>query len=187
MDYLTLDTVIFSLFYKCIYSHLCGHMDIVFTKSKSMMDSWHKTLEWKFSLTNLVVLATNQNLMQRTLGYVGKIQEIIQVDFSSFQCVIFRWKWRDTFDRDNVKEYRDSGLISVNSRKMWHEARESYVVQNIATRCFFYLYVLDKDWWFILRHDPRSKHIFENNNFIVPSKMMTTECAGIGSPSSILG
>ena len=32
----------------------------------------------------------NQNLVRGMLGYVGNIQEIIEVDFSSFQCVIFR-------------------------------------------------------------------------------------------------
>ena len=35
----------------------------------------------------------DQNLVRGTLGYVGKIQEIIEVAFSSFQCVIFRCKW----------------------------------------------------------------------------------------------
>lgn len=47
----------------------------------------------------------DQNLMQGTLGYIGKIQEKIQVDLSSFQCVIFRCKWWDTFHWNNVKEY----------------------------------------------------------------------------------
>ena len=46
----------------------------------------------------------DQNLVRGILGYVGKIQEIIEVDFSSFQCVIFMCKWWDTFDRNNVKE-----------------------------------------------------------------------------------
>ena len=32
----------------------------------------------------------------------------------------------------------------------------------------FYPYVLDKDWWFILRHDPIFKHVFENNNVSMP-------------------
>ena len=31
----------------------------------------------------------DQNLVRGTLGYVGKIQEIIEVDLSSFQCVSF--------------------------------------------------------------------------------------------------
>jgi len=34
----------------------------------------------------------NQSLIQGTLGYIGKMQEIIEVDFSSFQHVIFRCK-----------------------------------------------------------------------------------------------
>jgi hypothetical protein len=30
----------------------------------------------------------------------------------------------------------------------------------------FYPNVLDKDWWFTVRHDTRSKYSFENNNII---------------------
>ena len=46
---------------------------------------------------------------------------------------------------------------------------------NIATRCFFYPDVLDRDWWFVLRHDPRSKHIFENNSVIMPIELEDNE------------
>ena len=60
----------------------------------------------------------DQNLVRGMLGYIGKIQEIIKLDFSSFQCVIFRCKWWDTFDQNNVKEYCDSRLICINSRMM---------------------------------------------------------------------
>ena len=60
----------------------------------------------------------DQNLGQGMLGYVEKIQEIIEVDFSSFQCVIFRFKWWDTFDQINVKEDHEGGVISINYRKM---------------------------------------------------------------------
>ena len=45
----------------------------------------------------------DQNLVQGMLGYVEKIQEIIEVDFSYFQCVIFRCKWCDTFDWNNLE------------------------------------------------------------------------------------
>jgi hypothetical protein len=30
--------------------------------------------------------------------------------------------------------------------------------------------VLDGDWWYVLRHDLRSKYLFENNNVTIPSK-----------------
>ena len=65
----------------------------------------------------------DQNLIEGKLGYIGKIQEIMRVEFSSFQCVIFCCKWWDTFDRRNVKEDRDSGIICVNSKKMWVERK----------------------------------------------------------------
>ena len=78
----------------------------------------------------------DQQLVRGTLGYVKKIQEIIEVDFSSFQCVIFRCKWRDTFDRNNVKEDHDSSLICINSRKMWDEVKEPYVFSKHCNQLF---------------------------------------------------
>ena len=44
----------------------------------------------------------DENLLEGKLGYIGKIKEIMQVDLSSFQCVISKCKWWDTFDRNNV-------------------------------------------------------------------------------------
>jgi hypothetical protein len=38
------------------------------------------------------------NLIEGKLGYVKSIQEIMQVYFSSFQCVILRCKQWDTFN-----------------------------------------------------------------------------------------
>ena len=92
------------------------------------------------------------------------------MDFSSFPHVIFRCKWWNTFYRNNVKEDHDSGLLCIHFRKMWHEAREPYVFPKHWSRVFFYPYVLDRDCWFVLRHNPTSKHIFKNNNFIMPSE-----------------
>ena len=111
----------------------------------------------------------DQNLIRGTLGYIGKMQEIIEVDFSYFQCVIFKCKWWDTFDRNNVKEDRNSRWIYINSRNMWDEAKEPYVFPKDCNQVFFYLDVLDRDWWFVLRYNPRSKQISENN-VIMPSE-----------------
>ena len=61
-------------------------------------------------------------------------------------------------------------MISINSRKMWHEARETCVFPKHSNQVGFYPNVLDRDWWFILGHDPRSKHIFENNSVIMLSE-----------------
>jgi hypothetical protein len=109
----------------------------------------------------------DQNLIVGKLCYIGKIQEIMQVDFSSFQCVIFYCKWRDTFDWIIVKEDHYSGLICINSKKMFVETKELYVFPKHCNQVIFYPDLLDGDWWFVMRHDPRSKHHFENTNVII--------------------
>ena len=58
---------------------------------------------------------------------------------------------------------------------MWDDAKEPYVFPKHCNQLFFYLGVLDKGWWFVLRHDPKSKHIFENNSVIMPSEMEDNE------------
>ena len=43
----------------------------------------------------------------------------MQVDFSYFQCVIFKCKWWDIFDQNNVKVDHDSGLYVLTPKKCW--------------------------------------------------------------------
>jgi hypothetical protein len=50
---------------------------------------------------------------------------------------------------------------------MWDEAKKPYVFPKNCNHVFFYPDVLDKDWWFVLRHNPRTKHISYNNNVIM--------------------
>jgi len=60
------------------------------------VDDEHMTQECGFEVEldqSRRVSDRDQNTIQGKLGYVGKIQEIIRVDFSSFQFVIFRCKW----------------------------------------------------------------------------------------------
>ena len=47
--------------------------------------------------------------------------------------------------------------------------KEPYVFPKHCNQVFFYPYVLDQNWWFVLKHDPRSKHFFENNNVAMPN------------------
>ena len=110
----------------------------------------------------------DENLLEGKLGYIGKTQEIMQVDFSSFQCVIFKYKWWDRFDQNNVK-VDHSGIICIKSKKMLAKTNEPYVFPKHCNEVFFYPDVLDRDWWFILRHDSISKHIFDNNNVVIPN------------------
>ena len=75
-----------------------------------------------------------------------------------------------TFDKNNVKEDRDSGFICINSRNMSDEINDPYVFPKHFNQVLFYPYVLDEDWWFILRQKHKSKHVFKNNNVNMPTK-----------------
>ena len=46
---------------------------------------------------------------------------------------------------------------------------EPYVFQNHCNHVFLYPYVSDRYCWFVLGHDPRSNHLFENNNVVMAS------------------
>ena len=91
----------------------------------------------------------------------------MQVDFSSFECVIFKCKWWDAFDWNNVKVDHDSGLICINSKKILTKTKEPYVFPKHCNQVFFYPDVLHWVWWFVLRHDSISKHLFEKNNVVM--------------------
>ena len=47
------------------------------------------------------------------------------------------------------------------------ETKEPYVFPKHYNQLVFYPNVLDQYWWFVLRHDPSSKHVFENNNVVM--------------------
>lgn len=56
------------------------------------------------------------NLIEGKIQYVGKIQEILQLDFRSFKCVLFKCKWFEGF---------------VNRRKMLHDIPSgSYAIDS---------------------------------------------------------
>jgi hypothetical protein len=54
-------------------------------------------MEVEFDQSSLSIRC-DENMIKGKLGYIGNIQEIMHVDLSSFQCVIFCCKWWDTFD-----------------------------------------------------------------------------------------
>ena len=90
------------------------------------------------------------------------------MEFSSLQCAISRCRWWHTFERNKLKERHDSGSICINSRNTWDESKEPCVFPKHYNQVFFHSDVLDRDWWFILRHDTRYKHVYENNNSLIP-------------------
>ena len=44
----------------------------------------------------------DKNFIEGTLQYIKKIQQIIQLNYRPFQCVVFICKWFDTLDKRTI-------------------------------------------------------------------------------------
>jgi hypothetical protein len=46
----------------------------------------------------------DKNIIEGNIQYVGKIQEIIKLDYRSFKCCIFKCKWYEAFERTQIHD-----------------------------------------------------------------------------------
>jgi len=97
----------------------------------------------------------DKNLIEGTLQHVGKIQQIIQLDYRSFQCVVFICKWFDTLDRRTILHDDNSEYYLINYIKYLAEDKEPYVLPQHCSQVCFYLYVEDETMQFVINIDPR--------------------------------
>lgn len=68
-----------------------------------------------------------KNIIEGNLQYVGKIQEIIELDYRSFKCCIFKCRWYEAFERTRRHDTQ-SGLFSIDSSRFLPEDKEPYVL-----------------------------------------------------------
>ena len=68
-----------------------------------------------------------KNIIEGNLQYVGKIQEIIELDYWSFKCSIFKCRWYEAFERI-LKHDTHSGLFSIDSLRYLPKDKEPYVL-----------------------------------------------------------
>ena len=69
----------------------------------------------------------DKNIIEGNLQYVGKIQEIIELDYWSFKCCIFKCRWYEEFERMRRHDTH-SGLFSIDSLGYLPEEKDPYVL-----------------------------------------------------------
>jgi len=79
----------------------------------------------------------DKNVIEGNLQYIGKIQEIIELDYRSFKCSIFKRKWYESFDRTQRHDIH-SGLFSIDSSKYLPLDKEPYVLPIHCEQVFFH-------------------------------------------------
>ena len=73
--------------------------------------------------------ASDENFEMGMLDYFGTIQDILKIGFRRFDMFIFDVKWfKVVTTRAHASVRRDkSGLIQVDSTKIWTDARDTFV------------------------------------------------------------
>ena len=80
----------------------------------------------------------DKNIIEGNLQYVGKIQEIIELDYRSFKCCIFKCRWYEAFERTRRHDSH-SGLFSIDSSRLLPEDKEPYVLPIHCEQVFLKL------------------------------------------------
>lgn len=97
------------------------------------------------------------------LDYFGTLQDILKVSFRRFHMFIFDVQWFKVVMRGaNATVRRDpSGLIQVDSTKLWTDARDTMVMPTHCEQVIFKADPIDERWWYVVQVTPRSRPICE--------------------------
>jgi len=69
------------------------------------------------------------NLIEGKIQYVGQIQEILQLNFRSFKCVVFKCKWFEGHvNRRIILHDIPSGYYAINSTQYLPQDKDPYVL-----------------------------------------------------------
>ena len=118
--------------------------------------SFEQDLESRLSISD-------EDNINRKLEYFGTIQDIIKVDFRKFDMFIFDVRWfkvvtqgqQSTIQRDK------SGLIQVDSTKVWTNQRDTFVLPEHCEQIVFKLDPRDLKWLSVIKFSPCKRQIFE--------------------------
>lgn len=97
------------------------------------------------------------------LDYFGTIQDILNIGFRRFEMFIFDVKWFKVITSGaNASVRKDkSGLIQVDSTKLWTDARDTFVRPEHCEQVVFKSDPKDPRWLYVIQVAPRSKPICE--------------------------
>lgn len=96
--------------------------------------------------------ASDDNTEIGMLDYFGTIQDILKIGFRRFDIFIFDVKWFKVITSGaHASVRRDkSGLIQVDSTKLWTDARDTYVRPEHCEQVVFKSDPKDPRWLYVI-------------------------------------
>lgn len=106
---------------------------------------------------------SNDGIINRKLEYFGTIQHVIKVEFRKFEMFIFDVRWFKVVTQGQQSTIRrdKSGLIQVDSTKVWTDQRDTFVLPEHCDQIVFKVDPRDPKWLFIIEVAPQKRQIFE--------------------------
>lgn len=114
-------------------------------------------------LQNSRASARDDNIMLGQLDYCGTIQDILKISFRKFDYFIFDVKWFKvvTTGRNATVRRDKSGLIQVDSTKLWTDEKDTFVLPEHCEQVVFSPDPKDPRWLFVVQVAPRSRQVCE--------------------------
>ncbi|KAH7424576.1 hypothetical protein KP509_11G014100 [Ceratopteris richardii] len=105
----------------------------------------------------------DDNSLEGELDYCGVIQDILKLSLRKFDYFVFDVKWFKvvTSGRKAIVRRDKSGLLQVNSTRLWTDERDTFVLPEHREQVVFIPDSKEREWLFVLQVAPRSIQIFE--------------------------
>jgi hypothetical protein len=108
--------------------------------------------------------ARDLNLLDGELDYVGKIQDILEVNLRSFTIILFHVQWFQVIQRGSNRTIRKdpNGFYAIDSSKLLRKNEEPFALPQHCEQIFFHLDILDEKWLYVVHVTPRGRRVFED-------------------------
>jgi hypothetical protein len=108
--------------------------------------------------------ARDLNLLDGELDYVGKIQDILEVNLRSFTIILFHVQWFQVIQRGPNRTVRrdPNGFYAIDSSKLLRKNEDPFALPQHCEQIFFHPDILDDKWLYVVHVTPRGRRAFEN-------------------------
>ena len=108
--------------------------------------------------------ARDLNLLDGELDYVGKIQDILEVNLRSFRIIVFHVQWFQVIQRGANRTVRKdpNGFYAIDSSKLLRKNEEPFALPQHCEQIFFHPDILDGKWLYVVHVTPRGRRVFED-------------------------
>ena len=115
-------------------------------------------------------------LLDGELDYVGKIQDILEVNLRSFTIIIFHVEWFQVIQYGPNRTVRrdPNGFYAIDSSKLLCKNEDPFALPHHCEHTFFHLDILDDKWLYVVHAIPRRRRVFEDQVSYKESPTSTT-------------